>query len=129
MNNPKLQGHFTPPELPCKEWLKQFAESLGIKVVGPQSLELSRRIYCSYDKTAEFFVKSKTLIHRDPSLILNFDETMLQTKKRFKVLCSQQAVPLIVDALINCLTLQEVSQSLLFHVCWRNIKPQRMPPG
>ena len=79
---------------PSKSWLKQFCNSIGINVVNSQTIEAIRRSYCDFNGILSFFSEHHILLDRHPALILNMDETMLNGKKRFKVLCTNGKLPL-----------------------------------
>jgi hypothetical protein len=70
---------------------------LNIKICRAQTIEIARRFYCNQEKIKDFFLQHMHLFNRDPRLIWNADETQLNSKKRFKVLCSHGKLPLVTS--------------------------------
>ena len=81
---------------PTASYLKKAAERMGIKVMPRQELEAARRHGCDKKIINEFFDKHKDLLNRDPRLIFNMDETMVSSKRKFKILCPKGANGLTV---------------------------------
>jgi hypothetical protein len=78
---------YWPEEVPTGDWLRHFCHAQGIGICAPQELELVRRIHCSSDAVANFFVDvGRELSNIDPRLLLNMDETSLSGARRFDVL-------------------------------------------
>lgn len=89
-----IEGHLPEPTLPSKAWLKEFCSSLDLTVGNPQTIEAIRRSSCDINGILAFFAEHSILIDRHPSLILNMDETMLSARKKFKVICGDNHLPL-----------------------------------
>ena len=71
---------------PDETWLKKFCASIGISVKRSQELEAVRRSHCDVAAITSFFDKNSKMLDRDPHLIFNMDETMISSKRKFKVL-------------------------------------------
>lgn len=83
--------------IPSKNWVNHLLEGTDIRIVSGQQIELLRRISCDFPTVYFYFEIHKSLFDRNPSLILNMDETMLSTRKRFKVLARKGKLPLIPE--------------------------------
>lgn len=94
LNMQKLVSHLEDPVPPCKEWVKKACEDIDLRVAKPQELDLLRRTYCDTVAITSFFSKFIILLNRDPHLILNMDETMLSGKRKMKVVCRKNGIPL-----------------------------------
>ena len=79
---------------PDDTWLNKKGKALGLKIIPKCEIEKVRRIACDEVTIREFFDKHADLLKRDPRLIFNMDETMVSSRKRFKVLCTKGHVPL-----------------------------------
>ena len=79
---------------PDDSWLNKKGKAFGLAIVPKCEIETMRRIACDEVTIREFFDKHEGLLNRDPRLIFNMDETMVSSKKRFKVLCKKGHVPL-----------------------------------
>jgi hypothetical protein len=75
-------------------WLRGFAASLDIQVKPPQTLEYARRHGCNVSAIRFFFVNFADVMDRAPELILNCDETHVSSRRKFKVLVPDGALPL-----------------------------------
>ena len=73
---------------------KKKGKAFGLTIVPKCEIEKVRRIACDEVTIQEFFDKHAGLLRRDPRLIFNMDETMVSSRKRFKVLCTKGHVPL-----------------------------------
>ena len=82
------------PEPPCKSWLCHFSSTIGISVLSARVLDNVRRASCDVWSITYFFEKFGYLFLRDERLIFNMDETGIQSKKKFKVLCGEGRIPL-----------------------------------
>ena len=82
---------------PADSWLKKFCGQHGIKVANSQELEFARRNHCDVQSISRFFDRHSELLNRDPRLIFNMDETMVTSRKKFKVLTRSGKLPLNVS--------------------------------
>ena len=62
---------------PDPTWLQKMARKHGLLIVPSSELETMRRIACDQTAIEEFFMKHSHLLQRDPKLIFNMDETMV----------------------------------------------------
>jgi hypothetical protein len=76
----------TKVEPPDKTWIYKFAQTIGVDVMTPETLEAARRKSCNTVAISTFFQKYADALDRDPRLILNCDETHVSSRKYFKVL-------------------------------------------
>ena len=79
---------------PDDTWLNKKGKAFGLNILPKCEIEKVRRIACDEVTIKEFFDKYSDLLKRDPRLIFNMDETMVSSRKRFKVLCTKGHVPL-----------------------------------
>jgi hypothetical protein len=71
---------------PDPTWLNHVATRFGISLKNPEAIENARRKACNKKAVSIFFEKHGALIRdRDPSLILNCDETHVASRDRYKV--------------------------------------------
>ena len=80
---------------PDETWLKKFCASIGISVKRSQELEAVRRSHCDVAAITSFFDKNSKMLDRDPHLIFNMDETMISSKRKFKVLIKNGKKPYV----------------------------------
>lgn len=85
-------------EVPSKMWLKEFCATFDINVSSQQSIEAIRRSSCDVSGIMSFFSAHSILLDRHPALVLNMDETMLSARRKYKVLCAQNKLPLTPSA-------------------------------
>ena len=71
-----------------------MAQRHGLSIVPSSELETMRRIACDRKAIEDFFAKHSALLNRDPRLIFNMDETMVSSKKKFKVVVTKKRTPL-----------------------------------
>jgi hypothetical protein len=83
-----------PTNIPHTHTLKRIAERIGFRVCTPQYLDDARRKACDKEVITDFFAQFGHLFDRDPRLIFNMDETMLDSRKEFKVLAKRGKLPL-----------------------------------
>lgn len=79
---------------PSKAWIKDFASSLDLHVVNSQTLEHVRRTSCDVGNILAFFEEFSIVMDRHPAMIFNMDETMLNGKRKYKVLARENRLPL-----------------------------------
>ena len=82
---------------PDPTWLKKAAIRIGIKIMPREELERARRYGCDESIINSFFDLHSNLMNRNPLLIFNMDETMVSSKKKFKVLCGKQQHGLVMS--------------------------------
>ena len=82
---------------PDDTWLKKFCSSNGILVVRSQDLEAARRSNCDSRIIKNFFSLYSGLLDRDSRLIFNMDETMMSSRRKFKVLVQAGKLPLVTS--------------------------------
>lgn len=93
-----LIDHLPEVLLPSKMWLKEFCSSFDINVINQQTIEAIRRSSCDVAGILSFFEIHSILLDRHPALVLNMDETMLSARKKYKVLCCENKLPLTPSA-------------------------------
>jgi hypothetical protein len=79
---------------PDTRTLHSIAARLNFRVCNPQELDDARRKGCDKEVITDFFNKFGSLFQRDERLIWNMDETILDSKKEFKVLAQKGKLPL-----------------------------------
>ena len=94
-----MANDLTETAAPTRSWLNNVVEYTDFHIVSGQQIEYARRMYCDVPRIFFYFQLHSFLFQRDPALIINMDETMLTSKKRFKVLARIGKLPLIPDAL------------------------------
>ena len=72
---------------PTSTWMNKAAERMGIKIIPKQDIARERRMACDKIVINQFFDLHSELLNREPELIFNMDETMISSKRKFKVLC------------------------------------------
>ena len=82
------------PDPPCKSWLKPFCDALGIRIVKSQEFEMIRRRPCDVNRIFSFFETNYSHLQKDPRLVFNINETMLSSKRKYKVLARRIGLPL-----------------------------------
>jgi hypothetical protein len=76
------------PEEPSVQWVNAQCEHLGLRIATPQSLEAARRTACDSESLHAYFHRNYDVIASFPSLLQgNFDETQVEGRKRFRILC------------------------------------------
>lgn len=109
IGNEELASHCLDIKPPSKCWLNICLEETDIRIVSSQQIEALRRSTCDIAAIFFYFEIHEFLFQRKPELILNMDETMLSSRKRFKVLAAKGQLPLIPEAiklphLTGCIT-------------------------
>ena len=94
----KLLAHLDEIRLPCSSWIYHFVCQLKLRCVNPQPLEFIRRFSCDRIVIQKFFDENWILLNRDPRLIFNMDETMIDTNRRLKVIAPNQAIPITIES-------------------------------
>jgi hypothetical protein len=89
----KMISDLLPPDLAT---VRRIAAQIDFRICNPQELDEARRKGCDKEVITEFFTKFGPLLQAtDPRLIFNMDETMLDSRKQFKVLVRNGKRPLI----------------------------------
>ena len=114
---PDIADQISDPSQPCKAWLKAFSATKQINVVSGRDLAALRRAACDHTVIRNFFSEFAGLFNRDPRLIFNMDETSLDSRKKFKVLCTQNRIPLTcsnmrLPHLTGCVTISATGRAL-----------------
>jgi hypothetical protein len=84
-----------PPVEPDDKTIRTICRQADLAICRPQTLEVARRTFCDYDRTANLIVKFSKLFQRDLRLIWNADETQRSAAKRFKVIYQHQQLPVV----------------------------------
>jgi hypothetical protein len=84
-----------PPVEPDDQTIRTICRQVDLAICRPQTLELARRMFCDYDRIANFVVKFSELFQRNSRLIWKADETRPNAAKRFKVICQRQQLPAV----------------------------------
>jgi hypothetical protein len=92
--NESLIETLTPVEPPSKPWLKSICTKIGFKLCNGQELEELRRKFCDKRPILAFFREFSCLFDRDKRLIFNMDETAIDARKKYKVLCTKRHLPI-----------------------------------
>jgi hypothetical protein len=74
--------------------LKRIAKKINFRLSDPQYLEDARRKGCDKEVITAFFNKFGSLFDRDPRLIFNINEIMLDSRNEFQVLVKRGRFPL-----------------------------------
>ena len=110
---------------PDNSWLKKFCSSNGISVVKPQDLEKARRSNCDSRVIRNFFSLFSSLLDRDPRLIFNMDETMMSSRRKYKVLVTAGKLPLVTSQT----KFPHITACLCFNAAGYKIKPLIIIPN
>ncbi len=94
---PKLTSHLDDLKEPCSTWIYHFVFSINLRCVNPQPLEYIRRFSCDQVSIQNFFNDNWILLNRNPKLIFNMDETMINSNRKLKVITPQKTLPLIIE--------------------------------
>lgn len=94
---PKLTAHLDDVKHPCGTWIYHFVSQLKLRCVNRQPLEFVRRFSCDQISIQNFFDENWILLNRDPKLIFNMDETMVDSNRKLKVITPEKTIPLTID--------------------------------
>lgn len=98
MQNSDLASQLTGVLPPSSSWIYNSVKDTEFHIVSGQQIEFSRRINCDAQKVFFYFLIHSFILQRHPCLIINMDETMLNAKRRLKVLAKKGRLPLIPEA-------------------------------
>lgn len=94
---PKLIEHLDDLKTPCQSWIYHFVLQLNLRCVNPQPLEFVRRFSCDQISIQNFFTDNWLLLNRNPKLIFNMDETMVDTNRKLKVIAPKGVIPITIE--------------------------------
>ena len=78
---------------PSRGWLNHIATRLSIRIVSSQTIDMLRRSTCDANHIRQFFLSKHRYFARRKKFIANMDETMLYSKRRYKVLTAGRNRP------------------------------------
>ena len=99
LGNDELASHCLNVNPPSKGWIYSCFGDTDIRIASAQQIETLRRSSCDVAAIYFYFELHEFLFDRPPELILNMDETMLSSKRRFKVLAAKGQLPLIPETI------------------------------
>ena len=97
INCPNVINEIQDPGEPSSDYIRNFCSDYDIRIARPQEIEYVRRMSCDVTNVLRFFERNWDLLDRDPRLIFNMDETMLNANRRFKVLALKYRIPLVTS--------------------------------
>lgn len=94
---PKLTAHLDDVKHPCRTWIYHFVSQLKLRCVNPQPLEFVRRFSCDQISIQNFFDVNWILLNRNPKLIFNMDETLVDSNRKLKEITPEKTIPLTIE--------------------------------
>ena len=110
---------------PDDTWLKKFCTANGIAITKSQDLEEARRSNCDSRIIKNFFSLYSSLLDRDPRLIFNMDETMMSSRRKYKVLVKAGKLPLVTSQT----KFPHITSCICFNAAGYKIKPLIILPN
>ena len=106
--------------IPDRTWVNIWASRHNVEIKRGQSIDLKRIQSSNPDTIINWFEKHQSIMQRNPKLIFNADETMLNFKKDYKVLIPEHKQ---IGLVINEDSPIHITSMVCFNSCGDVVKP------